>query len=76
MAKFNSSYVKEVLINEYGDDIGVHERLEKNKSEFLYDTNGGSNYIEAAFNSFGITDEQLILMLNHDYPDISKWYLH
>ena len=33
------------------------------KSEFVYDTKGGSNYIEAAFDSFGITDEKLILNL-------------
>ena len=63
LGKLKSSYVKEVLINEYGDDIGFQERPEKNKSEFVYDTKGGGNYIEAAFNPFGITDEQLILNL-------------
>ena len=29
----------------------------------MYNTKGGGNYIEAAFNSFGIRDEQLILNL-------------
>ena len=63
VGKLKSSYVNEVLIKEYGDGIEFHERPEKNKSEFVYDTKGGSNYIEAAFDSFGITDEQLILNL-------------
>ena len=30
--------MKEVLIKEYGDDNRFHERPEKNKSEFVYDT--------------------------------------
>ena len=69
MDKLKSSLVKEVLIKEYRDDIGFHERPEKNKSEFVYDTKSGGNYIEAAFDSFGITDEQLILNLA---PRLSK----
>ena len=35
----------------------------KMKSEFLYDTKGGSNYLKASSNSSGITDEQLIFNL-------------
>ena len=46
MSKLNSSYMKEVLIKEYRDDIGFHERPEKNKSEFVYNTKGGRNYVE------------------------------
>ena len=57
--------MKKALIKEYGDDIGFHERSEKNKSEFVYDTKYGANYVEAALNSFGITEEQLILNLAH-----------
>ena len=63
VGNLKSSYVKELLIKEYGDSIGFHERPERNKSEFIYDTNGRGNYVEAAFNSFGITDEQLFLNL-------------
>ena len=50
-------------IQEYGDDIRFHERPKKNKSEVVYDTEGGGNYIQAIFNSFGITDERLIVNL-------------
>ena len=38
-----TSYVKEVLIKEYEDDIGLHERPEKNKSKFVYDIKCGGN---------------------------------
>ena len=31
VGKLKSSYVKELLIKEYGDGIGFHERPEKNK---------------------------------------------
>ena len=62
VGRLKSSYVKEILSKEYGDRIGFHERG-KNISEFVYDTHGGGSYVNAAFNSFGITDEQLILNL-------------
>lgn len=52
-----------MLIKEYGNGIGFHERREKNKSELVYDTKGGGDYVEAAINSLSITDEQLILNL-------------
>ena len=63
LGKLKSPYVKEVLIKECGDHIGFHERPEKNKSEFVYDREGRGNYVEAAFNSFGNTDDQLVLNL-------------
>ena len=69
MGNLKSSYVKEVLIKEYEDDIGLHERPEKNKSKFVYDIKCGGNLIEAAVDSFGITDEQLILNLA---PQLSR----
>jgi len=42
-----SSYVKEVLVNEFGDSIGFHSLLRKNQSEVVYNTSGSSSYIEA-----------------------------
>ncbi|CAB3995671.1 Hypothetical predicted protein [Paramuricea clavata] len=55
-----SSYLKDLLINEYQDTIGFKERSEVNKSMWVYDVGGGGNYIEAAISSFGISDEQLL----------------
>ena len=43
-----SSYLKDLLINEYQDTIGFKERSEMNKSVWVYDVGGGGNYIEAA----------------------------
>lgn len=55
-----SSYLKDLLINEYQDTIGFKERSEMNKSVWVYDVGGGGNYIEAAISSFGISYEQLL----------------
>lgn len=55
-----SSYLKELLINEYQDTIGFKERHEMNRSEWVYDVKGGGDYIEAAISSLGISDEQLL----------------
>ena len=41
-----SSYIKELLIQEYGEAIGFKSRSEKNRSDFVYDTRGGGDYIE------------------------------
>ena len=49
-----SSYVKELLIEEYGETIGFKERSEMNKRAWVYDVAGGGDYIEAAISSSGI----------------------
>ena len=58
MGKLKSSHMKEVLIKEYIDDIGFHERPGKTKCEYVYDTKCGGSYVKAVFNSFSITDEK------------------
>jgi len=64
-----SSYVKELLIEEYGETIGFKERSEMNKSAWVYDVAGGGDYIEAAISSLGISDHQLLQNLA---PCLSK----
>ena len=54
------SFIKELLIREYGTLIGFRERKEKNKSELVYDAEGGGDYIDLALTSLGISDEQLL----------------
>ena len=54
-----SSYVKEVLVNEFGDNIGFHSPLRKNQSAVVYDTSGSSSYIEAVISLLGIDNDQL-----------------
>ena len=55
-----SSYLKEILVAEYKDSIGFKERKEKNRSEWVYDSVGGGDYIQAAIQALGISDEQLV----------------
>ena len=64
-----SSYIKDLLINEYQETIGFKERSEMNKSEWVYDTRGGGDYIQSAISSLGISDEQLLQNLA---PRLSK----
>jgi len=56
-----SSYLKDILISEFGDDIGFHERIQKNISELVYDKTAASTYIGAAISSFGISNDQLVM---------------
>ena len=58
--ELRGSYIKEMLIHEYGDLIGFRERTEKNKSELVYDIGGGGDYVDMAVTSLGISDEQLM----------------
>ena len=55
-----SSYIKELLVREFGADIGFHARPHKNQSEVVYDIGGGVSYIEVAISSLGISNEQLV----------------
>ena len=71
-----SSYVKELLIEEYGETIGFKERSEMNKSAWVYDVAGRGDYIEAAISSLGISDEQLnYRILYHTCQNKSKTLL-
>ena len=55
-----SSYVKEILLREFGDHIGFHQRLQKKQGEVVYDANGAVSYVDAAISSLGVGDQQLI----------------
>ena len=55
-----SSYVKEMLVREFGYGIGFHVPPRKNQSEVVYDTSGSSSYIEAVISLLGIDNDQLV----------------
>jgi len=55
-----SSYIKEMLVHEFGDCIGFYAPPRKNQSEVVYDTSGSSSYIEAVISLLGIDNDQLI----------------
>ena len=48
-----SSFLKEILVKEFGDDIAFHDRSQKNASELVYDTRAAGSYLEAAMSSLG-----------------------
>ena len=56
-----SSYIKELLIKEFGAGIGFHTRQQKNMSEMVYDTSAGGTYIEGTIFPWGVSDEQLVM---------------
>ena len=56
-----SSFLKELLINEFGEGIGFHQRNQKNVSELVYDTTASGTYIGAAINSLGVSSDQLAI---------------
>ena len=56
-----TSYLKELLIKEYGADvIGFQQPVQKNQSEWVYDKSESGSYVEAAMNATGVSDKQLI----------------
>ena len=54
-----SSFLKTLLIFEYGDSIGFHVLHQKNESEVVYDKSNSSSYVEAAISCIRITDKRL-----------------
>ena len=58
--------VKEMLQEEFGNNIGFHERIHKNKNIIVYNKADCGTFIDAALLSFGISGEQLIY-------NIAKW---
>ncbi len=60
-SEVKSSYLKEILTQEFGKYIGFHERNQKNESELVYDTAGAGTYIEAAISSLGVSNDQLLM---------------
>ena len=60
VGEMKSSYLKEILMKEYGQSIGFKERPQKNQSEWVYDVASGWSYIDAAIHSTGISDEKLM----------------
>ena len=63
-SKVKSSYVKEILIKEFGDRIAFYKRPQRNLSDMVYDSQAAGTYVEAAILSLGITDEELIKILH------------
>ena len=55
-----TSYIKKILEDTFGDELGFHNRFQKNESTIVYDSKSGGTYREAAINSWGIDKELLM----------------
>ena len=55
-----SSTIKQMIVKEFKNKIGFHDRFVKNTSTIVYNASTGGSYIEAAINSWGVNDEQLL----------------
>ena len=49
-----------MIEKEFKNKIGLHDSFVKNISTIVYNASAGGSYIEAAINSWGVSDEQLI----------------
>jgi hypothetical protein len=80
--KTRSSYVKQMIEDEFGTSVGFHERFHKNQSIIVYDTSAGGSYVEAALYAWGITDDQLLnvaakrMRENISFDDHLQWPPH
>ena len=45
-----SDRIKELLMLNFADKVGFHQRMQRNKSEIVYSTDNGRNYHEAMIN--------------------------
>ena len=55
-----SSTIKQMIVKAFKNKIGFHDHFVKNTSTIVYNASTGGSYIEAAINSWGVSDEQLL----------------
>lgn len=67
-----TSYIKKILEDTFGDELGFHNRFQKNESTIVYDSKSGGTYIEAAINSWGIDKEHLMNSVARHLRDTFK----
>ena len=58
--EFKSSHVKDILIAEFGDDIGFQTRYQRNQSTIVYSSKEAGNYIESVINFWGFDTNELL----------------
>ena len=55
-----SGTIKQMVEKEFKNKIGFHERFVKNTTTIVHNASAGESYIEAAINSLGVNNEQLL----------------
>eukprot|EP00795_Rhopilema_esculentum_P001945 gene1945-17483_t len=65
-------YIKKILEDNFGDELGFHNRFQKNESTIVYDSQSGGTYIEVTINSWGIDKEHSMNSVAHHLRDTFK----
>ncbi len=55
-----TSKIKKMLADQFSNQLGFHDRYHKNQSTLVYDVREGGTFIEAAINSWGVSNMQLL----------------
>ena len=58
--RISNGAAKEMLVKEFGHEIGPHKHIHVNEYTIVYNTSGGKDFIEATINTWGIDTEKLI----------------
>ena len=57
---YRTSYIKSLLSDEFGEEIGFQNCFQKNESTLVYDKSNGSTFLESAVNSWGLNIEDIL----------------
>ena len=58
--QFKTSYIRNIISEEFGDQFSFHNRVHKNASTFVFDSSEGGSFLESAVNSWGLPIEELL----------------
>ena len=58
--QYKTSYIRNIISEEFGDQIAFHDRLQRNASTFVFDSSEGGSFLESAVNSWGLPIEELL----------------
>ena len=57
---YRTSYIRPLLSDEFGEEIGFQNHFQKNESTLVYDRSNGGTFLEYAVNSWGLNIEDLL----------------
>ena len=69
-----SDRMKDLLICNFGEKIGFHPQIQRNKSDIVYSTEKGKTYFEAIINGSEITDAELFFIAANRMRERIKGY--
>ena len=58
--QYKTSYIRNFISDEFGNQILFHDRHQKNASTFVFDSSEGGNFLESTVNSWGLPIDELM----------------